>query len=166
MTERQRTVMMIEKADLLTVQQILEGMSALGLPEFSDVGECFTFTDNMRLATRNSIEYLVLDHKFPVATAQAFEEMFDPPPAMRAEQDAKIDSLRTLTVEMRAEGEKKRELRRAVGALRNAQAMRAAARATVVWLINTEAPLERIFAAPGRVEAGWVLLPPDPPVKP
>jgi hypothetical protein len=63
-----------------------------------------------------------------------------------------------LTVEMRAEGEKKRELRRAVGALRNAQAMRAAARATVVWLINTEAPLERIFE--NRAEQGWVLLPP------
>jgi hypothetical protein len=164
MIARQRTVMMIEKGDLLAVQQTLEGMSALGLPEFSDVGECFTFTDSMRVATRNSVEYLVLDHRFPVATAKAFEEMFNPPPEKRAEQDAKIDSLRTLTIEMRAEGEKRRELRRAAGALRNAQAMRAAARATVVWLINTEAPLERIFE--NRAEQGWVLLPPTPPVTP
>jgi uncharacterized coiled-coil protein SlyX len=157
MTQRQRTVMLIERADRLTVQQLLEGMSALGLPEFSDLGECFTFTDNMRRATRNGVEYLVLDHKFPVATAEYLKRTFDPPLEERATQAATITALSAKVVEMRDQGATRRELLRPVGALRTAQAMRAAAQAAVVWLSHSPAPLERLFEV--RAEAGWVLLP-------
>jgi hypothetical protein len=160
MTERQRTVILIREDRALEVQQLAEGLSAKGLSEFNDNGESRTFApENMpRVATRNNARFRVLDHPFPEKTAKELDRFFDPSVERRADQDAEIAELLTLIGEMREDGAKRRELIRPQGALKDAQAMRAAARATVVWLIDSRAPLERIFE--NRAEQGWVLLPP------